>query len=148
MAQRATNKLKKDSSVKVANNKLPSSVSLAKVIELSKFLSRGKSRQYVIDYAINHYDVNEAQAKRYYSAAVRYLVPEDAEEYRQGLIQANFDRLETIVERAMEEGDWKNARETVAEINKMLGITKDGISVGIQTDKANDTQQVIIRFDK
>ncbi len=147
MAQKATDKTK---SKKVALNpeaELPSTVSLQKVMELSKMLARGKSKQYIIDYAMEKYGVGEPQAKRYYSAAVRNLVPDDVDEYRKGLIQTNFNRLETIVEKAMEEGDWKAAREAIAELNKMSGLNNGGLQVGIQTDKQNDTQQIIIKFD-
>lgn len=146
MAQKATNKTKKAPSLK-PEAELPSTVSLQKVIELSKMLARGKSKQYVIDYAMSKYGVGEPQAKRYYSAAVRYLLPDDVDEYRKGLIQTNLDRLETIVESAMEEGDWKNARETIAEINKMCGVTGQGVQIGINQDKNNDTQQIVIKFD-
>lgn len=147
MPQKATNKTKKVTAINSDKEVMPSTVSLQKVVELSKLLARGKSKQYVIDYAVSNYGVGEAQAKRYYSAAVRYLLPDDVDEYRKGLIQTNLDRLETIAERAMEEGDWKNARETIAEINKICGVTGQGVQIGVQTDKQNDTQQIIIKFD-
>lgn len=147
MAQRSTDKLAKSSKVSVGNYKLPSEVSLARVIEASKLLAKGKSRQYVIDYAMKNFGVELAQAKRYYTAAVRYLIPEDMEEYRKGLIQQNVERLETIVEKSMEEGDWKNARETIAEINKMCGLTGSGVQFAINTDKENNSQQILIKFD-
>lgn len=147
MAQRANNKTKKITAINSDKEVMPSTVSLQKVVELSKMLARGKSKQYVLDYAMTNYDVGEAQAKRYYSAAVRYLLPDDVDEYRKGLIQTNLDRLETIAERAMEEGDWKNARETIAEINKMCGVTGQGVQVGINQDKENNTQQIVIKFD-
>lgn len=147
MAQRATDKVKRGTiSINSDKNQMPSNVSLAKVIELSKMLSKGKSRQYVLDYAMSHYDVNEAQAKRYYSAAARYLIPDDVEEFRKGLIQANMDRLETIIEKCMEQGQWKVAREAIDSLNKMFGVT-GGVQVGIQTDKENNTQQIVIKFD-
>lgn len=147
MAQQSTDKLKKTSKVSVGNEKLPSQVSLSRVIEVSKLLAKGKSRQYVLDYVVKNFEVGVAQAKRYYTAAVNYLVPEDMEEYRKGLIQQNVERLETIVEKAMEEGDWKNARETIAEINKMCGLTGSGVQFAINTDKENNSQQILIKFD-
>ncbi len=147
MAQKATDKTKSKKVALKPEAELPSTVSLQKVMELSKMLARGKSKQYIIDYAMEKYGVGEPQAKRYYSAAVRNLVPDDVDEYRKGLIQTNFNRLETIVEKAMEEGDWKAAREAIAELNKMSGLNNGGLQVGIQTDKQNDTQQIIIKFD-
>ncbi len=147
MSQKATDKTKSKKVALKPEAELPSTVSLQKVMELSKMLARGKSKQYIIDYAMEKYGVGEPQAKRYYSAAVRNLVPDDVDEYRKGLIQTNFNRLETIVEKAMEEGDWKAAREAIAELNKMSGLNNGGLQVGIQTDKQNDTQQIIIKFD-
>ncbi len=147
MAQKATDKTKSKKVALKPEAELPSTVSLQKVMELSKMLARGKSKQYIIDYAMEKYGVGEPQAKRYYSAAVRNLVPDDVDEYRKGLIQTNFNRLETIVEKAMEEGDWKNARETIAEMNKMCGVTGQGVQVGINNDKENNTQQIVIKFD-
>lgn len=146
MAKKATDKGKaKD--LTIANDAGLQNVSLQKVLELSKMLAKGKSKQYIIDYAMDKYGVGEPQAKRYYSAAVRNLLPDDVDEYRKGLIQTNLDRLETIAERAMEEGDWKNARETIAEINKICGVTGQGVQIGINQDKNNDTQQIVIKFD-
>lgn len=143
MAKKAT----KAKDLTIANDAGLQNVSLQKVLELSKMLAKGKSKQYVIDYAMDKYGVGEPQAKRYYSAAVRNLLPDDVDEYRKGLIQTNLDRLETIAERAMEEGDWKNARETIAEINKICGVTGQGVQIGINQDKNNDTQQIVIKFD-
>lgn len=146
MAQRATDKVK-GKKMAVSNKKLPSEVSLQKVIEASKLLAKGKSRQYVIDYAKEHYGVCESQAKRYYSAAVRMLLPDDMEEFRKGLIQANIERLEHIIEKAMELGQYKIAREAIDSLNKMLGLNS-GLQIGVQTDNDNNTQQIFIKFDQ
>lgn len=111
-------------------------------------LSEGKSRATIIKYLQDKYEIAYDTAKDYYQDGVKYLLPEDENEYRQELIQVNIERLELIYQRAVEEGDWKNAKEAVAELNKIAGAGREGISVGINTDKQNDTQQVIIHFDK
>ncbi len=124
----------------------PTAMTVGRILEIAKMLSKGKSRQTAIEYAMSHYNINEAQAKRYYSAATKYLLPDDVDEFRKGLIQANMDRLETIIEKCMEQGQWKVAREAIDSLNKMFGVT-GGVQVGIQTDKENNTQQIVIKFD-
>ena len=111
-------------------------------------LSKGKSRATIIQHLIDTYGYSPQTAARYYESAVIYLVPDNDEEYRRNLIKANTTRLETIYERAMEERQYKVAREAIAELNKMAGIKGEGVQIGVQTDKQNDTQQIIIKFDQ
>lgn len=125
----------------------PTAATVGRILELAKMLSKGKSRQTVIDYAMSTYQINETQAKRYYSAATKYLLPEDMDEFRKGLIQANMERLEHIIEKCMEQGQWKVAREAIDSLNKMFGVT-GGVQVGIQTDNENNTQQIVIKFNE
>ena len=125
----------------------PTAATVGRTLELAKMLSKGKSRQTVIDYAMSTYQINETQAKRYYSAATKYLLPEDMDEFRKGLIQANMERLEHIIEKCMEQGQWKVAREAIDSLNKMFGVT-GGVQVGIQTDNENNTQQIVIKFNE
>ncbi len=96
---------------------------------------------------MEHYDINEAQAKRYYAADARYHKTEDMDELRKGLIQANMERLETIIEECMARGQYKVARDAIDSLNKMFGVT-GGVQIGIQTDNENNTQQVVIKFDQ
>jgi len=126
----------------------PTAMTVSRVLELAKMLTKGKSRQSVIEYAMSHYNIDEVQAKRYYSAASKYLIPEDMDEFRRGLIQTNMDRLETIIERCMETGQYKVARDAIDSLNKMFGINGSGVQIGIQTDTENNTQQVVIKFDQ
>ena len=125
----------------------PTAASVHRVIEIAKMLSKGRSRQYVIDYAKEHYDINDNQAKRYYAAATRYLIPDDMDEFRKGLIQTNMERLETIIDECMARGQYKVARDAIDSLNKMFGINS-GLQIGIQTDTENNTQQVVIKFDQ
>lgn len=119
-----------------------------KVQEAAKMLSKGKSRATIIQHFMDTYGLSVKTAADYYEAGTRFLMPDNESEFKQNLIKANATRLETIYERAMEAGDFKNAKEAIAELNKMIGVGKEGITVGINTDKENDTQQVLIRFDK
>ena len=117
-----------------------------RVIMLAKEITKGMSRTRAIEYAMEHFEVAESQAKKYYNAAMRYLLPEDVEEYRKNLFQANMDRLEGIIDKCMEQGQYKLATEAINALNKMLGLN-NGLQIGIATDKQNDTQQIVIKFD-
>lgn len=119
-----------------------------KIQEAAKMLAKGKSRATIIEHLMTTYGMAAKTASDYYDSATRFLLPDDESKFKESLIKANATRLETIYERAMENNDFKNAREAVAELNKMLGVGKEGITVGINTDKEADTQQVVIRFDK
>ena len=149
MAKKATYKANiKDVNVTGREGVEPSAISVVKVLELAKMLSKGKSRQTIIEYAMSHYNVSEVQAKRYYVAASKYLIPDNLDEYRKGIIQQNMERLETIIEKCMEDRQWKTAREAIDSLNKMFGINGSGIQVGIHTDNENNTQQVVIKFNE
>ena len=142
MAKTATNK----NIPKLDNSTNATPATTTKILQIAKMLSQGKSRQTCVEYAMDKFGVSEVVAGKYYKAAAKYLVPDNLEEYRKGLIQANIERLERIVEECMEGKQYKIAREAIDSLNKMLGIT-GGVQVGIQTDKENNTQQVIIKFD-
>lgn len=91
-----------------------------RVIEIAKRISEGGSRKSTQEWISKSYEVNARTARAYYSAALRYLLPTNEEEYKNGLIQANIDRLETIVETAMTKKDHKNAINAIKEMNRML----------------------------
>ena len=120
---------------------------LMRLQDVASQLSEGKSRATIIQYMQEKYDIAYDTAKDYYIDGVKYLLPADENEYRKELIQVNIERLEAIYERAMAEGDYKNAKDAISELNKMTGCGKEGITVGINTDKVNDSQQVFIKFD-
>lgn len=146
----ATKPVKKPSSKIIREKGLqgadPSTI--MRIQEAAKMLSKGKSRATIMQHLMDTYSLANSTAAVYYAQAVKFLLPDNEDEYKDQLIRANVTRLETIYEKAMERGDYKNAREAIAELNKMAGLHKEGISVGISNDKENDTQQVIIHFDK
>ncbi len=129
----------------VASKYKPIAKTEAQVIMLSKEITKGMSRARAIEYAMTNFHVGPDQAANYYKAAMRYLLPEDMEEYRKNLCQANIDRLERIIDVAMEKEQWKIAREAIDSLNKMLGIY-GGVQVGIKNDPENNTQEFIIKI--
>lgn len=102
-----------------------------RVTALAKMISEGMSRQRVQEWIMTNYEVGDRQARAYYSAALRYLTPTDEDEYKRGLIQANINRLENIVERTMAEGstDYKNAIAAIKEINRLVAPNDNSIEV-------------------
>lgn len=140
--------IKKKSKAVVRGLENAEPATVKKIQEAAKMLSKGKSRATIIEWLIDTYGYSPQTAARYYESAVIYLIPDDDEEYRRNLVKANTTRLETIYERAMEERQYKVAREAIAELNKMAGIKGEGVQIGVQTDKQNDTQQIIIKFDQ
>lgn len=104
---------------------------IERIMSLAKMISEGMSRKNVQEWIMAHYDVSARQARAYYSAALRYLIPDNEEEYKRGLIQSNIERLETIIERTMAEGsaDYKSAIAAIKEINRLVAPNENSIEV-------------------
>lgn len=116
---------------------------ISRVQELSEMIVKGESRESVQKYAMDTYHIQARQARAYYTAAVKFLQPEDEEEYRNGLIQANLNRLETIVERTMKDKDYRNAISAIKEINSLIQPKNNSVTIG----KQGDMEVIQINFD-
>ena len=121
----------KDIMLKPSDEWKANSQTIERVTNLAKMLSEGMSRKNAQEWIMTHYDVSGRQARAYYSAALRYLIPDNEEEYKRGLIQANINRLETIIERTMAEGsaDYKSAIAAIKEINRLVAPNENTIEV-------------------
>ena len=123
-----------------------------RVIEVARMICEGKSKQTCLDYIQSSQGVGIGSAKTYYNAALRWLVPDDLDEYKMGLIQANVERLEKIIEDGInKQNDSKRgadylrtAKDAIAELNRMLGVGTSKIQVA-QNQKGE--QIVEINFD-
>lgn len=117
-----------------------------RVAEVAKKISEGGSRQNLYDWIISTYKVSQRQANAYYNAALRYLMPndEDKQAYRDGLIQANLDRLDKIIDSSMncKYPNYKMAKDCIAEMNRIL-VPKEGLKVGVQ----DGDKTIMIQFD-
>lgn len=118
-----------------------------KVQEAAKMISDGKSRATIIELLQNKYGIGYDQAKHLYGAGIRFLIPEDEDNFRKELIVKNIARLETIIENSMDDRQWKIAREAIDSLNKMIGIGNGGFQIAVNNDKDNNTQQIYVRFD-
>ena len=121
----------KDIMLKPSDEWKANSQTIERVTNLAKMLSEGMSRKSAMEWIMTNYGVGDRQARAYYTAALRYLIPDNEEEYKRGLIQANINRLETIIERTMAEGsaDYKSAIAAIKEINRLVAPNENSIEV-------------------
>ena len=117
-----------------------------KVQTAAKWIAKGKSKATVIADLVSNFGMAEATAKDYYLAAVHFLLPDNEEEFRKDIMAVNYQRLEEIIERCMEDHNYKVAREAIAELNKMAGLGS-GVKIAVNNDTENNTQQIYIKFD-
>lgn len=109
-----------------------------RVIDVADMIAQGKSRQTVLKHIQENFQLGERQAKRYFQAALNWLIPDDLDEYRKGLIQANIERLETVIEEGIAKKDdarrgadyLRTAKDAIAELNKILGVGTTKIQLG------------------
>lgn len=108
--------------VTLRNEKKPTLVTEARIRDLAdRIINSGYTKWDVVEYAQNTYGVGKGQALKYYYASLRYLTPDDPAQYRESLIERNFQLLETILNRALAEGNLKEANNAVKLMNDMLG---------------------------
>ena len=68
---------------------------------------------------------------------MNWLVPEDLDEYKKGLLQANIERLEKIIQEGIDNrndarrgADYlRTAKDAIAELNKMMGIGSNKVTI-------------------
>lgn len=121
----------------------PTTVTRERVIELADMLAKGKSRPTMIKYITENYGVTPRTAGDYYEAAVRYLVPEDWQSFRDEVIAKNIQSLQYIVEKTMEKENYKLATEAINTLNK---IFNGGNQVTIAKDN-NNNEVIQIKFE-
>lgn len=95
---------------------------IQRVMQIAERVSKGESRMGLQQWMQENWKIGDRQARAYYMAAVRYLIPDNEDEYRKGLIQANLNRLETIVENTMNGKNYQAAIQAIREINRVLGV--------------------------
>lgn len=119
-----------------------------RVQEISEKICKGESRGTIQAYIKEAYSVGDRQARAYYSAAMKYLMPDDEEEYRKGLIQANLDRLEQIVQETMKEGSnpksYQVAVQAIKAINDIINPKQNSVTVAKDN---NGNEAIVISFD-
>lgn len=115
------------------------------ILQIADMICKGKTKEACLDYIREAKDISLPQAKQYYDAAIRSLVPDDMDDYKKQMMAKNFKRLEKIVEKGMtDDRDLKLAKEAIAEINRML--MGGGNKVVVNKNQEGD-EQIIISFD-
>lgn len=115
-----------------------------RVRTIAEMVSQGKSRLSVMSFIENDMGYSHSQAKEYYETAIAYLCPDDEEEYRRGLIQVNFNRLEDIIERSMSgpEKNLKLAKECIAEMNRVLVASQKLVIENVKDNNGNEAFRI------
>lgn len=125
-----------------------------RVMEIAKKISEGDSRKTCLEYIQDNFGVGYAQAKNYYNSALAWLIPDDLDQYQKGLVQANIERLETIIQEGISKRDdarrgsdyLRTAKEAISELNRMLGVGGTNVQIA-QKGKDGEQQIVQINFE-
>lgn len=121
----------------------PTKYTMEKINEVSKLLSKGKSRTYVVKYLMDNYQLAEETARKYFAAALDHLKPSEKQldKMRESYVRINLDRLEKIIESTIDSSDPQKlsvARQTINDLNKMLGISNEKNNVTIAKNTQGD----------
>lgn len=125
------------------DNEFVSLSTVEKVEFAAKMITKGKSKATIIETLQENYNLGYDQAYRYYLSGMRFLIPKDTEKFREGLIQANIERLEKIIEANIDEHP-KVAKDAISELNKMLGIGTNSIQVGVKNNPDDNTSEFMV----
>lgn len=118
-----------------------------RIMEIADMVNGGAQRATCVKYMMDEWGFKDiSQPSKIFNAAIRYLMPDDPEEYREQMIAKNFSRLEKIIEQSMKDRNYRVAREAIAETNKMLGLTGSKINIGQESPDGNK-QIIQISFD-
>lgn len=113
-----------------------------RVRQMAKWIGEGKARATCIDMLMDKEQIQRRQATKAYNDALMYLCPDEDDNYRKGLIQKNFDRLEKIVEESWHMNP-RVAISAISEMNKMLHVSETNIMIN---KNAQGDEQVVIKF--
>lgn len=117
-------------------NKSTTLATQARVQELAeKIAKEGYGRQACLSYAKDKWGVKKDQSERYYYAALKYLVPEEPEKYRQLLIDRNFTILENMLQKALDGNDLSAATQIIKLMNTFLGVSDKKLEVDTKDTK-------------
>lgn len=115
----------------------------ARIYELAeKIVQSGSTRLQIMDYCKEEWGLSQKQSERYYYAALNYLRPENPEEYREALINKNYNVAEGILNRALANGNLKEANNALRILNQMLGV--GGKQIEIQDKDSNGGDRTFI----
>lgn len=107
---------------------------------------KGYGRLASLRYASEKWGISQVQAEKYYRSALRYLRPENPEEYREALIARNFSVLEKLLQDAIDHNDTPTALNVVKVMNGLLGVGGKQLEVA-EKDKDGGEKRIVISFN-
>lgn len=127
-----------------------------KICLVAEKISEGESRSSIqkwIKENLSNGDtpMGDRQVRAYYAAGMKMLIPDENEfgDYKRGLMMANIDRLEKIIQKSIDSNDaqmLRVAKDCIAEMNKILGLNSNNT---VTIAKNTDGEEIIqISFEK
>ena len=123
----------------------PSPATVKKMLEVVKKIAKGGNELEILDWIQDTYGVGFNNAKRYYTAALNFLVPAEPEETRQQSIAVLETRYEELYKKAYDNGQYKTARDILDSLAKLKGYT-GGNSVRIAENEKGD-RLIEVKFE-
>lgn len=138
-----------DKNIKLQTNSSSSATAatVRRVIEIADKIIQGEPRYKLLKYISKAYGVAEPQAKRYYDAALKYLVPSEEEQadFREKMRAKLLARYEELYQGAVENRNTKIAKEVLDSMAKIYGLS-GGDKVSIKEDM-DGSKEITISFD-
>ena len=103
------------------------------------------TRYDVVQYCKDTYGLSETQGEKYYTAAVKNILPKNPEAYRETLIARNMATLERMLKKSLEGENLKMADRIIRTINSMLGVGTKDVEIK-DKDSNGDERTITISF--
>lgn len=117
--------------------------------EVQKALAEGKSQKTIVQELADKYDLPISKAYGVYWAKLKELAPaqDQMDEIKRGIIQANLNRIEKIIEENINgsTNQKKLALDAIKEINKLMGAYQNQNITVMKSDKGDEL--IRIEFD-
>lgn len=138
---------KKISLVPTKEDQHTTTTSTERVFQVADKIIEGMPRYRLIEWIKKKYGIKDIQAKRYYDAALKYLLPseEELEDFQAKMQAKLLARYEELYDDAVKRHSTKIAKEILDSMAKIYGIGGNN-SVKIRDD-ANGTKEIEISFN-
>lgn len=123
----------------------PSPAVVLKVLEIVKHIQKGETQVDIYKWICDEYGLSLSMAKKYYTAALNFLLPQSGSEAQERALQTLLIRYEELYKRAYEAGQLKTARDILDSLAKLNGLT-GGNSIKY-AENANGERMVVVTFD-
>ena len=123
----------------------PSPATVKKLLDIVKKIAKGGNELEILDWIQDTYGIGFSSAKKYYTAALNFLVPAEPEETKRQSIAVLETRYEELYKKAYDNGQYKTARDILDSLAKLKGYT-GGNSVRI-AETAEGDKYVEVKFE-